>query len=136
MLVYTYHISDLFFFLSRWTVSSIAATIFATRAMFLCVHSRQVWFQHAAECGTSSGSVNGEAVKANEENFHTISVSSPTPTHISRLYCVPRNAVCETLTLGFFELWNVKIVATGHQFCSFCEPVPFLKTADVESQNM
>jgi len=35
----------------------------------LYVYSRQVSVQHAAECGTSSDRVNGEAVKANEEDF-------------------------------------------------------------------
>lgn len=132
------HLSHFWFiyFPSRWAVSSISVTIFPTSAMFLYVYSRQVSVQHAAECGTSSDSVNGEAVKANEENFLIISVSSRNSyTHLTTLLFSAECSMWNT-TLGFFELWNIKIIATGHQFYSFCVPVPFLMTADMESRNM
>jgi hypothetical protein len=68
--------------------------------------------------------------------FHAISVSSRNSyTHLTTILCSVESNMRNT-TLGFFELWNIKITATGHLFYYFCVPVPFLMAADLESRNM
>lgn len=86
MLAYTYRISDLF--TSRLGEPSVAfLPLYFLPAPCFCTYIR-VSVQQAAGCGTSSDSVNGEAVKANEQNFLTISVSSRNSyTHLTTLLC-------------------------------------------------